>query len=275
MLIDTHSHLNFSDFERDLKKVIKRCQKTKVLVINVGTNYRTSKKGVEIANNFEGVYPTVGLHPINIKTTSNLKENSEEVLKEKFDYQRYKELAQSEKVVGIGEIGLDYWKKPKTKLQEEEFKEIQKEIFLTQLKLAKELQKAIIFHCRLAHQDLLKELEKKEFQGKIKGVLHCFTGSWKVAQRYLKLGFYLGFNGIIFKLNLTEIIKKIPLERILIETDCPFLTPPGVGVSRNEPIFVKSIAQRIAEIKKEKFENIAKITTENAKELFNLKNITS
>ena len=125
----------------------------------------------------------------------------------------------------------------------------------------------VIFHCRKAHDDLIKIL--KEF-GKINGVVHCFTGKWRQAKEYLDMGFYLGFNGIIFKLNLDEIIKKTPLERILVETDCPYLTPPGFSEKRNNPLAVKLVAQRIAEIKNKHFEEISGVTTENAKKLFKI-----
>ena len=135
--------------------------------------------------------------------------------------------------------------------------------------MAKELNLPVIFHCRIAHQDLIEVLNSKfKIQNsKITGVIHCFTGTWEQAGQYLEMGLYLGFNGIIFKLNLDEIIKKTPLERILIETDCPYLTPPPM-VGRNEPFYVRYIAERIAKVKNLSFQDLSKITTENAKRLF-------
>ncbi len=259
MLIDTHSHLNFTDFDKDRDEVIRRSLVENTWMINASTNYLTSKKAVEIAEKYEeGIYAAVGLHP-------------GDVLEEDFSYEKYRELAHStgsgqakSKVVAIGEVGLDYWYKPKTKRKFELFKQKQKEIFLKQLNLAKELNLPIIIHCRVAHEDLLKILKGQEFQG----VIHSFTGTWEQAEKYLEMGFYLGFNGIIFKLNLNEIIKKVPLNRILIETDSPFLVPPPLKIKRCEPIFVKYIAQEIAKIRNENFEKIAQITTENAKSLF-------
>jgi len=168
--------------------------------------------------------------------------------------------------VAIGEIGLDYYYKPKTKRRQKEFKDKQKEIFLQQLDLAKELNLPIIFHCRMAHQDLIELLKQKNIneKQKIEGVVHCFTGSWEQAEEYLKMGFYLGFNGIIFKLDLDEVIKKTPLERLLIETDCPYLTPPGFENERNDPRGVKFVIEKIAKLKGLSFEEIAQETHKNA-----------
>lgn len=283
MLIDTHAHLNFKAFEKDREQVIAQVLAEETWMINVGTNYKTSKKAVELAENYrEGVLAAVGLHPINIEHETinykrEIKTNEEDVLEKDFDYQKYKDLVCSassgeakSKVVAIGEIGLDYWSKPKTKKKQGLFKEKQKEIFLKQLDLAKELNLPVIFHCRLAHDDLLKVLAFHATRYPLHGVVHCFTGNWAEAQKYLEMGFYLGFNGIIFKLDLDEIIKKTPLERILIETDCPFLTPPGFPEKRNNPLGVKIIAEYIAKVKEITFQEIAKIATENAIRLFKL-----
>ena len=183
-------------------------------------------------------------------------------------------MAENEKVVAIGEIGLDYNNKSKVESQklkvQFEIQNLQKEILKAQIELARELNLPIIFHCRMAHNDLLEMLNTKyEIQDtKIRGVIHCFTGNLKQAKKYLEMGFYLGFGGIIFKMNLDEIIKKIPLDRILIETDCPFLTPPQENGNRNEPAFVKYTVQKIAEIKKISFQEIEKATTQNAERLF-------
>jgi len=273
MIIDTHSHLNFKAYDNDRDTVIKRNQKEGVVCIDVGTKYETSKMAVELAEKNKGIYAAIGMHPIHIKTDLlKLKMDEEEgafaPLGEEFDKEKYKELAKSNKVVAIGEIGLDYYYKPKTKTRLEQFKEKQKEIFLQQLDLAEELNLPIIIHCRMAHQDLINILKQKN---QIKGVIHCFTGSLEEAQEYIKLGFYIGLNGIIFKLDLDEVIKNIPIENILVETDCPYLTPPVEGRDkRNEPIFVKHIIQKIADLKGLSFQEVAEKTTKNAKELFNI-----
>jgi len=251
MLIDTHAHLNFNTYKNDAPEVIRRSLDNNVWTINVGSQYSTSKRAVELAEKHkEGIYATVGLHPI--------------YAEEKFNYEKFKALAESPKVVAIGEIGLDY------KSEYVLFKQKQKEVFLKQLDLAQELNLPVIFHCRMAHDDMIEILANYSLTNySLTGVVHCFTGTWEQAKKYLNMGFYLGFNGIIFKLDLDEIIKKTPLDRILIETDCPYLIPPQ-ETGRNEPIYVKYVAEKIAKIKKLSYKEIAQISTENAKKLFKI-----
>ncbi len=279
MLIDTHAHLNFSAYKDDVDEVIKRTLANDVWMINVGSQYATSKRAVEIAEKYEkGVYAAIGLHPIHLETgLVKIKEDPEEIQfnskEEEFDLEIYKKLAQSEKVVAIGEMGFDYYWKPKTKTKIEQFKEKQKKALLSQLDLAKDFDLPVIFHCRMAHDDLIEMLKGYT---DVKGVVHCFTGTLEQAKKYLDMGYYLGFNGIIYKLDLNEAIKQTPLERILIETDCPYLTPPlpaealAKAGPRNEPIYIRHIAKEIAKIKNISYEEISKITTENAKKLFKL-----
>ena len=250
MLIDTHAHLNFKAFKDDTDEVIKRTLENNVWLINIGSQYATSKKAVEIAERYpRGVYASIGLHPIHAR--------------DGFEYQKYREMAKSSSVIAVGEIGLDY------KPEYAGFKEKQKQVFLEQMDFAKELDLPIIFHCRMAHQDLIEVLKFSPGRSKPRGVVHCFTGNRQQAEKYLETGFYLGFNGIIFKLNLDETIKKIPLDRILIETDCPYLTPPPM-IGRNEPIFMKYVIEKIAQIKGVSYREIAEITTKNAKKLFSV-----
>ena len=271
MLIDTHAHINFSSFEKDRDEVIKKSLDNNVWMINVGTNLKTSQEVIDIAQQHHiGIYAAIGLHPINLDTSLvkiKFDVNEGKNLEKEFDLKKYKELAQSEKVVAIGEIGLDYYWKPKTAGKKELFKQKQRDLLLQEIKLAKELDLPIIFHCRMAHEELLEILRG---QKGINGVVHCFTGTWNQAQQYMEVGLYLGFNGIIFKLDFDEIIKKIPLESILIETDCPYLPPLEFKGQRNEPLYVKHVAQRIAELKGIDLETISEITTQNAKTLFNL-----
>ncbi|MCL0056709.1 TatD family hydrolase [Dehalococcoidia bacterium] len=289
MVIDTHAHLNFNAYKNDVDEVIKRTLENNVWMLNVGSQYTTSKKAVEIAEKYpEGVYAAVGLHPIHLETgLVKIKIDPEEIefktLEEEFNYEKYKELAKSSKVVAIGEIGLDYYWKPKTKTKIQQFKEKQKNVLCQQIELAQKLNLPIIFHCRMAHDDLFEVINSK-FQApnskqilnsnnrnsKLRGVIHCFTGTWQEAKQYMELGLYLGFNGLIFKLNLwDDIIKKMPLDKILIETDCPYLTPPQVK-GRNEPIFIKYIAERIAKIKGLNYKKVANIITQNTKQLFKI-----
>ncbi len=147
------------------------------------------------------------------------------------------------------------------------FKERQKEVLIQQIKLAQEVNLPIIFHCRMAHSELVKVIQ--QFNG-LTGVVHCFTGNWEEAQKYIEMGFYIGFNGIIYKFPLDEVIEKIPIESIVVETDCPYLIPPEACIQRNEPLFVKHIAKRIAKIKNISYEEVLKSTTQNAKNLFKI-----
>ncbi len=271
MIIDTHSHLNFKAYENDRDEVVKRTQKELVFCIDVGTKYETSKCAVELAKKYENIFAAVGMHPIHIKTDLlKLKMDEDEgafqPLGEEYDKEKYKELAKYRKVVAIGEIGLDYYYRPKSKVKLEQFKKMQKKVFTEQLDLAQELNLPVIIHCRMAHADVLEILQTKN----LIGTIHCFTGSCQDAQKYMDLGFYIGINGIIFKLDLDEVIKKIPLDKILVETDCPYLTPPMAGVERNEPIFVKHVIQKIAELKEKTFNEVADKTTKNAKKLFKI-----
>jgi TatD DNase family protein len=176
--------------------------------------------------------------------------------------------------VAIGEVGLDYYWKPKTTGKKELFKKMQKELLLQELSLAKELNLPVIFHCRMAHDDLIKIFSENPKIRPAKAVAHSFVGGLKELKDFLNLGFYIGFNGMIYKkiggVNFKEVIENTPLNKLLIETDCPYLSPTGAGAKRNEPIFVKYIAKTIAEIKKISFEDLAEITTQNAKNLFNI-----
>ncbi|MFA6190534.1 MAG: TatD family hydrolase [Candidatus Staskawiczbacteria bacterium] len=271
MIIDTHSHLNFKAYDADRAEVIKRTKEAGVVCINVGTKYETSKHAVELAEKNEDMYAAIGLHPIHIKTDlmklrMDLDEGGFAPLGEEFDAERYKELAKSKKVVAIGEVGLDYYYKPKGTAKKEKFKQLQKEIFFKQLQMAGELNLPVIVHCRVAYGDAHEMLNSQNLQG----VIHSFTGTIEEAKKFLDLGFYIGVNGIIFKLSLDEVVKSIPLDKIVVETDCPYLTPPQAGAERNEPIFVKHVIQKIAELKGLSFEEVAQATTANAQKLFKI-----
>ncbi len=278
MLIDTHAHLNFAAFDKDRKEVIKRCLDNNIWVVNIGTNLETSRKAVAIAENYkEGVLASVGLHPINLETgLVKIKIDPKEGkhFEVNFDYGQYKKLASSEKVVAIGEIGFDYYWKPKTKRKKELFKQRQKELLYQELSLAKELNLPVIFHCRMAHQDLIEFLRQSSKVFPERAVAHSFVGGINELKDFLNLGFYIGFNGIIYKniegVNFKEAIRYTPLERILVETDCPYLIPPEVKKERNEPVFVKYIAQTIADVKKISLGELADVTTKNAKKLFKI-----
>lgn len=268
MIYDTHAHLNFFEFEKDREEMIDKCLKEGIGMINVGTNLKSSKKAIEISEKYDNVFSSIGLHPLNIDSeflkNKGYSGKAEGFLEKDFDYHSYKSL-KTKKVVAVGEIGLDYWYRPKSEAKKELFKQEQKRIFERQLDLAEELDLPVIIHCRAAFDDLYGILSKR----KAKGVLHCFTGSKEEAEKFLALGLYMGINGIIFKLNMEEAIAAIPLEKILIETDCPYLSPPGYG-ERNDPLAVKIVIKEIARIKGVGEEEVAETTARNAKELFNI-----
>src|SRR3989344_6975321 len=205
MIIDTHSHLNFNAFKEDSDEVIKKTLLENIWMINVGTKYETSKSAVEMAEKYDkGVFAAIGLHPMYaaaefIKLKTDPDEGEFLIREQEFNTEKYKELVRSQKVVAIGEIGLDYYYKPKTKEKLQQFKEKQKQIFLQQLDLAKELNLPLILHCRMAHDDVIEILRQQNMH---RGVIHCFTGTWEQAQQYTQMGFYIGINGIIFKFNI-------------------------------------------------------------------------
>jgi len=263
MIIDTHAHLNLPAFVRDREKVAKKCLDENIWVINVGTYFLTSRLAVELANKFDkGIYASIGLHPM-VLGESDKKDSPFE---KEFDYAKYKKLGKDKKVVAIGETGLDYFYK--TEENSKALKLDQELLFLQHIKLANELNLPLIIHCRMAHQDILRILEDQKdiLHRKHKGVIHCFTGNVTQLTHYLDLGFHIGFNGIIFKLNLKDVIKKTPLNRMVLETDCPFLG----SKKRNDPFGVKEVAKEVAEIKGITTRELVKTTTENAKKLFGL-----
>jgi TatD DNase family protein len=275
MLFDTHAHVNFNAYKDDADEVIRRSLDSGMNLINVGSQYSTSQRAVEIAEKYEGVYAAIGLHPIHLETgLVKIKDDPEEIqfktIEESFDKEKYGQLAQSKKVVAIGECGFDYYWKPKTTGRLEQFKEKQRTAFFAQAELANELGLPLVIHCRMAWDDLTESLEELKAQEcNLKGVIHCFTGNWGQAQKYLDMGFYLGLNGIIFKLNIDEVIKNAPLDKIVLETDCPYLTPAPME-GKNEPLYVKYVAEKVASLKNLSYEEISNITFQNAQKLFKI-----
>jgi len=253
MLIDTHAHLNFKDFDKDRDEIINRCLSNDIYIINIGADLETSKKAIEIAEKHnKGVYASVALHPHNVG-------------REDYDMMIYHNMAKHPKVVAIGECGLDY----EFCENDLEMQEKQQEVFIQHLKLAKEINKPVIIHCRRLFPEILKILQATNY--KLQAVLHCYMGRWSYAEEYLKMGFYLSFTGLItYARDYDKVIKNCPLERILIETDAPELTPVPHRGEKNVPDYVKYVAERIAEIKEISFEKVAEQTTKNAKELFEL-----
>ncbi len=339
MLIDTHAHINLHAFKDDADEVLQRCFAAGVTVINVGTEYNTSKQAVDMLKEYPlRVYAAIGLHPSHTYDNPYLDENESASRsgQEQFNYDAYKKLGAHEKVIGIGECGLDYYRLPDDASTHESIKALQKEAFLKQIKLALELDKTLIIHCRPskgtndAYEDVLAiisnfpvrqaqgpELLEGQFpvsnegsflsgtppleegQGEVivknddaskvsmtptnspsrgggqelRFEVHSFTGPLEIAQKFLALGAYIGLNGIITfdkTGNMEQVVKGVPLERIVLETDSPYLAPIPYRGKRNEPAYIEQVAKKIAEWKSVACEDVAATTTENAKQLFKL-----
>ena len=286
--IDSHCHPQMSQYDADREEVIKRAEEAGIGMICVGTDSETSKKAVELAQKHNdptslklrraGIWATVGLHP-------------NDNLGEKFDEKEYEELLKQDKVVAMGEIGLDYYR-----TTEPEDQKFQKDRFVKQLELADKMSKPLILHCRDSRAGPSTELRAgstgnaylqmadifKKGYAKNCGVVHSYTGSLDEAKQFLNLGLYLGFNGIItFPPSrkategqvpgmYDEIVRYAPLDQILLETDAPYLTPEPYRGKRNEPLYVIEVAKKIAELKNIFLDEVAAATTENCKRLFKI-----
>ncbi len=252
-LIDIHCHLDFPDFDSDRDDLIKKTLSDGVWMLTVGTNKESSKKAVEIAKKYKGVFASIGVHPHDTE--------------EGFDAGYYRELAKHPRVVVVGECGMD-------SVRSRTGREAQKEVFIKQIELATELNKPLMIHCRDAHEEVVEIL--KSFKAgageKLRGNVHFFSGKWQDAENYLEMGFSFSFTGVItFTGDYDEIIKKLPMGKIMIETDAPFVAPRPWRGKRCEPLYVKEVARRIADIKNISYEEVCLVTTENAVKLFGLK----
>lgn len=264
-MIDAHCHLNFHSFEKDYDEVIKRAlEKGVTKIINVGTSIESSEFAAALSEKYENLYAIVGIHP----------HHADKVTEGFID--KLKKIAKNKKVVAIGEIGMDYYSYKSNGIVDPK-RQIQ--IFEEQIKLAWELDLPLQIHNRQAGDDLIKILVKnKHLLKKNPGMFHCFAGSLDVLSKALDLGFYIGFDGNITyegiakgeSVSLLEICKNTPLNRIIIETDSPFLTPNPFRGGRNEPSYAIIVGEFIASIKGTSFEEIDKITTENTQKIFKL-----
>lgn len=272
-LIDTHTHVNFQAFAKDADSVIERALEEGVWMINAGTQFETSRKAVELAESYgDGVYAAVALHPIHLFGHHvDEEETSFNAADEEFAPEAYKDLIlSSNKVVGIGEFGLDYYRMPEG-IDEKIVKEKQQEVFLQHLALAKAVDKPVMIHCRDAYGQLASLLQENRYDGP--GEIHCFTGTWPEAKPFLEMGFYIALNGIVTfdKTGRSkEVVKNLPLQQMILETDAPYLTPLPHRGKRNEPSYVKHVAQKIAEIKGVDVEEVERVTTENARKLYRI-----
>jgi len=253
-LIDTHCHLDFPQFDADRESAIAQAKNAGVeRMITIGCRVDAAQMATEIASVNEGVFAAVGIHPTDV---------TEEFSS---DFDVIQSLAEKEKVVAIGETGLDFFR-PENPPKKDQIHSLNAHV-----DLAKTLEKPLIIHLRNANSEALEFLSKNH---DFPFVVHCFAGDWSFAQQILDFGGMISFTGIITFKNvepeLVEVVRKAPLERIMIETDAPFLAPTPYRGKRNEPAYVVEVARKIAEIRGESFENIAKKTTENAEEFFGI-----
>ncbi len=278
MLLDTHCHIHFRAYDKNRDEVLARIKEKNVGMITVGTNYPTSASAVEFVKNHKNVWAAVGTHPHHLFPGFTDPDEEENHSVEIFDYEKYKALAVQEKVVAIGECGIDIFRLPDGCSREEVLAK-QEAVFRMHLDLADELDLPVIVHGRDAHEEIRKILEEYVSAGKLKkrGVIHCYTGTISEAAAYLPLGFYIGFTGIITfppRKNQTEtlaqVVASLPLDKILIETDAPYLSPVPHRGKQCEPQYVEFVARKIAEIKGVAYEEVVEQSYQNAKNLFNL-----
>ncbi len=248
--IDIHAHLNFPEYDSDRAEVIKRTLEAEVGVINIGTNKKTSAEVVKLAEENANMWAVIGSHP--------------HAIEEGFDYDFYKNLAIHPKVVAIGECGLDYFR-----VEDEEIKVKQQELFKQQIALAKEVGKPLMLHIRETYDEVLNMLESEQAG---RAHAHFFAGSWEVAQKFLARGDSLSFTGVItFTDAYDEVIKNAPLDRLMSETDAPYVAPVPYRGKRNESVYVKEVVSKIALLKNLPETEVAAQLLQNTKRVFDLK----
>lgn len=252
-LADTHAHIDVGQFDEDRDAVVQRAAQAGLWrIVNMGDSMESSQSSVEIANQYDMVYTGVGIHP----------EEAREMTQA--DDDQLAAWAKMPKTVAIGEIGLDYyWEKDAGKRQ------LQREVFIRQLDLARQLHLPVCVHNREAHGDMM-DILRREAKGMV-GVMHCFSGSLEIAQELIRMGWFIGVDGpLTFKnaAKLPEIVQRLPLEQIVIETDCPYMAPAPFRGKRNEPALVYYVAAKLAQLRGEALEKVARQTTQNVLELY-------
>ncbi len=254
MLIDSHAHIQGKEYAGEVEAVIARAHEAgveKIIAVGGAGDMSSNTEAVGLAKSFPGVYATVGMHPHDAKDVG-----AEEL-------QELKSLTAEPKVIAVGETGLDYY-------YDHSPREVQRRVFGQFIHLARETGLPIVVHERDAAQDVA-DLLRTEGAGKLRGVIHCFTGNYEAARAYLDLGFYISFTGIITFKNaeaLRDVVRNVPLERMLVETDSPYLTPVPHRGKRNEPAYVRYVAETVAGLKGVTLEEAARVTTQNVRQLF-------
>lgn len=255
-LIDSHAHIQGEEFAGDVEGVVSRAREAgveKIIAAGGAGDLSSNDAAIQLARSFPNLFATVGMHP------HDAKEVGEE------DFARVKELAQGPEVVAIGETGLDFYYTHSPR-------EVQTKIFRRFIQMALETELPLVVHDRDAHREIADMLQQ-EGGGKLQGVIHCFTGDYDAAKKFLDLGFYLSFSGIVTFKNaepLREVVKKVPLNRIFVETDSPYLAPVPHRGKRNEPAFVRFVAEVVADVKGMPLEEMARVTSNNAGYLFGI-----
>ncbi|MDD5724059.1 MAG: TatD family hydrolase [Syntrophales bacterium] len=254
MLVDSHAHLEMDEFDGDREAVIRRAQESGVdCIVTVGVNLEDSRKAVALAERYDMIYASVGVHPHDVKDIDET------------TYDLLRDLSKSSKVVAYGEIGLDFFRNLSPK-------DLQIRRFGEQLELAAQLALPVIIHDREAHKETVEMLKgRREGRG---GVVHCFSGDYDMAVSCLDMGFYISIPGTVtYKKSgtLRDIVRKLPIDRLLVETDCPFLSPEPERGRRNEPAYVAHTARRIAQIKDLPLEDVERVTSRNARDVFGIK----
>ncbi len=254
MLFDTHTHLNDFQFDEDREQVIQRALDAGIsLILNIGYNRKTIPSSIELAENYPFIYSSVGWHP------------QDAIYCTEADLEWLKSLTSHDRVVAIGEIGLDYY-------WDTSPKEVQHQLFRQQIQLAREVGLPIIIHNRDADEDVIKLL-KEEQAAEVGGVMHCFSGDLALMEACLDLNFSIGLGGpVTFKnrKQLKEVATLVPLDRLLLETDAPYLAPHPYRGKRNETAYVRLVAEEIAKLRNIELEELAQVTTQNAKKLFGI-----
>jgi TatD DNase family protein len=265
---DAHTHVNFVAYDEDREATIQRAKDAGVGMNVVGTQKDTSAAAIALAEKYDNIYATIGLHPIHTSKSyhdeKELGEGGKEFTSrgEAFDMKIYEEFGRHPRVIAIGECGLDYFR------LDEKTKETQKDAFVQQIELANTLGKPLMLHIRNAYDDALEVLRA---HAKVKGDVHFFAGDWDIAKKFLDLGFTLSFTGVVtFTHDYDEVVKNAPLDMILSETDAPYITPVPLRGKRNEPAYVEHVVRKIAEIRGEDFEGVAQQLMANARRVFSI-----
>ncbi len=269
---DVHSHVNFKAYDEDRDEVISRAHEAGVHMMNVGTQQDTSMDAVNLAEKYAskgdgGVYAAIALHPIHTSKSHHDKQELGEEAKaftsrgEEFDPEFYENLAKHDVVKAIGECGLDYFR------LEEDTSKLQSDVFIKHIEVANKVNKPLMLHIRNAYLDAINILKN---HAKVKGDIHFFAGTWAEAKQFLDLGFTLSFTGVVtFTHDYDEVVRNIPLDMMLSETDCPYITPTPFRGKRNEPMHVREVVKAIARIRGEDEEKVREQLVLNAKRVFN------